>query len=46
MEQDEKDMKRIVRSKGYSSRKINKLLDKNLSKYHPEINYIKNTKYL
>jgi hypothetical protein len=46
MEQDEKNIKIIVRSKGYSSRKINKLLDNNLSKYHPEINYIKNTKYL
>jgi hypothetical protein len=46
LEQDERDIKRVARSKGYSSRKINKLFDKYLSKYNPEISYIKNTKYL
>lgn len=46
LEQDEKDIKTIVRSKGYSSRKMNKLFDEMLSKYNPEITYIKNTKYL
>lgn len=44
LEQDERDIKKIARSKGYSSRKINKLFDKNLSKYNPEISYIKKYK--
>ncbi len=40
-----KNFKKVVKKSGYSSKKINKYIQKKLGKYDPTIKYIENLKY-